>query len=175
MIVLMIVLLLMLALLLPVSFRLEAQHNGKTAWRATVKYAFLSRTWQSGRKASGSASRQPRGRSRLSIIRQADKARKFLLRHIRLNALDALILLHTGDAANSSLLAGSLQGIMNIPALPRNRVRIRILPDFFRGRTIWQARCIFHIRLGIILLTMLMLLASRLQQKARTAYGTSHW
>ena len=77
--------------------------------------------------------------------------------------------------AGAALLSGGLQGIMNIPALPQNKVRIRILPDFFRGRTTWQARCIFHFRLGIILLTMLMLLASRLQRKARTAYGTSHW
>ena len=174
MIALLIVLLLMLAFLLPVTFQIDAKHDGTTAYRVLIRYLFFTRKWHSGRK-SRSSSKPRHGRNLLSRLREAAHISRFVRRHIHLEALDALVLLHTGDAAGSALLSGGLQGILNTPALPRSKVHIRILPDFFRGRTIWQTRCIFHFRLGIILLTMLMLLVSRLQQKARTAYGTSHW
>ena len=164
----------LLALLLPVTFRITAQHDEKTSYHVTINYLFFRRTWPSGKKNGGKPQPQ-KGRNLLSRLRETAQLSRFVRRHIHLEALDALVLLHTGDAAGSALLSGGLQGILNIPALPRNKVHIRVLPDFFRGRTTWQARCIFHFRLGIILLTMLMLLASRLQRKARTAYGTSHW
>ncbi len=168
------IVLLPIMLLLPVTFRITAQHDENTSYHVTINYLLFRRTWPSGQKSGGSP-RPKHGQNLLSRLRKAAQVSRFVRRHIHLEALDALVLLHTGDAAGSALLSGGLQGIMNIPALPRNKVRVRILPDFFRGRTTWQARCIFHFRLGIILLTMLMLLASRLQRKARTAYGTSHW
>ena len=174
MVVLLPVLLMLFVLLLPVTFRITAKHDGRTVYHITVSYLFFYRTWPSD-KRSGSTPKPRHGQNLLSRLREAAQVNRFVRRHIHLEALDALILLHTGDAAGSALLSGGLQGILNIPALPRNKVHIRVLPDFFRGRTTWQARCIFHFRLGIILLTMLMLLASRLQRKARTAYGTSHW
>ena len=174
MVVFLILVPLLLALLLPVTFRLTATYDGKTEYHVTVNYLFFRRSWPAGKK-SGNSPRPKNGQNLLSRLREAARVSRFVRRHIRLEALDALVLLHTGDAAGSALLSGGLQGIMSIPTLPQNKMRIRVLPDFFRGRTIWQARCIFHFRLGIILLTMLMLLASRLQRKARTAYGTSHW
>ena len=174
MVILLPVLLMPLVLLLPVTFLVTAMHDEKTSYRVTINYLFFRKTWPSGKK-NGSKPKPRHGQNLLSRLREAAEVNRFVRQHIHLEALDALIILNAGDAAVCSLLSGGLQGIMNIPALPRKKVHIRILPDFFRGRTTWQARCIFRLRLGIILLTMLMLLASRLQRKARTGYGTSHW
>nr|MBR4281137.1 hypothetical protein [Clostridia bacterium] len=174
MIILLIGLLSLYALFMPVTFRIEVHHAGKTAYRVIMKYTFVTKTWQSGPQKS-SKPRRKENRSLLSILRQEAKARIFIRRHIRLDRLDSLIILHAGDAARTSLLSGGLQGLANILSLQRQEVRIHVIPDFFRGYTTVQTLCIIHVRLGIILLTMLMLLASRLQRKARTAYGTSHW
>ena len=167
-------LLFLFSLLLPVTFRIEVYHTGKTTYRVIMKYALIKKTWQSGPQRS-SKPRHKERRSLLGILRQEAKARRFVRRHIRLDRLDALIILHTGDAAWTSLLSGGLQGLANLASLQHQKVRIRVIPDFFRGYTTVQSLCIIHVRLGIILLTMLMLLVSRLQQKARTVYGTSHW
>ena len=162
-----------LALMFPVTFRIEVQHGGSTTYRIVMQYALLRKTRQSGGSKPAQSGGQEEPSLLRSLLREA-KARQFIRRHIQLETLDALILLHTGDAARTSLLAGGLQGLA-APAAARRNVRIRVLPDFFRGRTTLQARCILRVRMGILLLTMLMLLASRLQRKARTAYGTSHW
>ena len=174
MVFLLIVLLILLSLLLPITFRIGVQHAGKTSCRVTMQYAFLKKVWQSGESKSGTP-RRKECRSLLGILRQEAKARQFVRRHIHLDNLDALILLHTGDAALTALLSGGLQGLAALPLAQRRKAHIHVMPDFFRGYSSVQARCIIHIRAGIMLLTMLMLLASRLQRKARTAYGTSHW
>ncbi len=167
-------LLLLEAMLLPDTFRADVRRHGSTWFRVTARYAFFTRTWQSGAPAPTQARRQ-HGRRLLFALRQAEAAQRFLLRHVQLDRLDACILLRTEDAARTSLLAGALQGLAYLPAVQRRHVRIRVLPDFFRPHSTLQTRCIIHVRMGTILLTMLMLLAFRLRQKARTAYGTSHW
>ncbi len=167
-------LLLLESLLLPLTLRLEARHQERTALRAQLQYAFLRSTWPSRRKTT-SGKRLHRGSRLFSALRSSAQARRFFLRHIRLERLDALILLHTGDAAQTSLTTGVLIGLACIPAAVRNNVHIRILPDYFSPHTTLQARCIVRLRLGTLLLTMLMLLGLRLQQKVRTSHGTSHW
>lgn len=167
-------LLMLEAMLLPVTFRADVRRHGRTWYCITAQYAFFVRTWQSGDPAPTQTSRQRRRRL-LSALRQAESARRFLLRHVHLDRLDACLLLRTEDAARTSLLSGLLTGLAHIPAMQRRQVRIRVWPDFFRPHSTLQARCIIRLRMGTILLTMLMLLAFRLRQKARTAYGTSHW
>ena len=167
-------LLMLLPLLLDVTLCTEVVHRGTTHSRTTLRYACFTRTWRSGEQ-SRSRSRTQHRKALLHALRQSVVVRRFLHRNIRLHKLDALILLHTGDAAHSALISGALQGLTSIHTVKRRNVRIRILPDFFRGQTTVQARSIIRIRLGILIVTMLMLLALRLQQKARTAYGTSHW
>ena len=174
MLALLVLLLLLLPLLLDVTLCTEVLHSGESASRTTLRYACFTRTWKSGEQA-GSATRMQRRKALLHALRRSGAVRRFLWRHIRLNRLDVLVLLHAGDAAHAALLTGGLQALASLPSIHRHKVHIRILPDFFRGRTTVQARSIIRFRLGILIVTMLMLLALRLQQKARIAYGTSHW
>ena len=168
------ILLLPLPLLMHVTVCAQVVHRGTTQFRFTWRYACFTRTWRSGQQPRRFSSAKHR-QLIFSAFRHSDMARRFLRRHLHLKRLDALILLHTGDAALTALLSSSLQGLARLPARQRKSVCISVLPDFFQGRTTVQARCIIRVRMGIILLTMLMLLALRLQRKARTAYGTSHW
>ena len=175
------ILLLTTACFLPVILHADVYYHEHTRARIIVQFMLLRKEWRiSGLPGAAAQFRQSRSRLLLSALRRADKARGFLLRHIHLDRLDALILLHTGDAAHSSLLSGGLQGALAcIPATHRKAVRIRVLPEFFRVHSTLQARCIIRIRLGTIILTAMMLLAAYIRQrhvqKARHAYGTSHW
>ena len=162
------------ALMLPVTFRIGIRHTGRTEVRITMKYAFITKVWQSGKHKTGSKHSKGSG-GLLGILRHAAGTRRFIRRHIHLDTLDVLVLLHTGDAARTAVLSGSLQSLANIPALRRRNIRIYVYPDFFRGYHTLQIRCILRVRLGILILTILMLSASRLQQKVRTAYGTPNW
>ena len=162
-------------LLLPLTLQADLLHQGRTQYRVVLQYAFLRRTWPAKGGVPGEA-RLRRGSKLLTALRESKEARRFFLRHVHLDKLDALLLLHTGDAAATSLLTGSARAILCcIPPLHRRQVRIRVLPDFFRAHSTVQVRCIIRLTLGTLLLTMLRLLALRLRQKARTAYGTSHW
>lgn len=169
------------ACFLPMTIQADVHHHDQTQARIIAQYTLLAKEWRiSGLPGAAAQFRQSRSRLLLDALIRADKARKFLLHHIHLDRLDALILLHTGDAARSSLLSGGLQGALTcIPAAQRKAVRIRVLPEFFRAHSTVQARCIIRIRLGTLILTAMMLLAAyfrqRRVQKARHAYGTSHW
>ena len=168
------ILLIPFALLMHVTVCVQVVHSGTTKSRITWRYACFTSTWQSGQQSKRRTI--PRHRQLiLGAFRHADRARRFLRQHIHLDRLDALILLHTGNAALTALLAEGLQSVACLPACRQKSVNIRILPDFFHGQTKVHAQCIIRVRMGIILLTMLMLLAQRLQRKARTAHGTSHW
>lgn len=141
----------------------------------------LTRTVSYGTKSIGpSQFRQSRSSIIADTLRRADKARHFLLTHIHLERLDGLVLLRTEDAAASSLLSGTLQGVLGcIPAVRRRNVRIRVLPEFFRAHSTVKARCIIRFRLGTIILTAWMLLAAYMRQQRLTEseameYGTSH-
>lgn len=124
--------------------------------------------------------RQGRGRSIVRALLSSDKARQFLLSHIRVDRLDSLILLRTEAASHTALLSGFIQGLLAcIPVFRRRNVRIRVLPDFFRPHSTVKARCIIRFRLGTIILTAWMLLAAHLRQRRLTeseamTYGSSH-
>lgn len=175
------ILLLTYACFLPMTLQADVHHHGQTQARIIIKYTLLTKEWRiSGLPGATAQFHQSRSRLLLNALRRADRARGFLLHHTHLDRLDALILLHTGDAARSALLSGGLQGALTcIPATRRKAVRIRVLPEFFRAHSTLQARCIIRIRLGTLILTVMMLLAAyirqRRMQKARHAYGTSHW
>lgn len=141
----------------------------------------LNRTDAHGTKVVSPAQfRQSRSRIIADTFRRADKARYFLLTHLRLERLDGRILLRTEDAAASALLSGAVQSVLGcIPAVRRHNVRIRVLPEFFRAHSTVNARCIIRFRLGTIILTAWMLLAAYIRQQRLTEseameYGTSH-
>lgn len=174
-------LLMMYACFLPVTIRVDASHHAQTRMRFAARYALLTKEWRfSGLPGAAAQFRQSRSRPLLDALRRADKARNFLLRHVHLDTLTALILLRTQDAARSALLTGTVRSVLAcIPAARRRGVCIRVLPEFFRPHSTVMARCIIRIRLGTIILTAMMLLIAYIreqrQQKARHAYGTSHW
>ncbi|MBE5809408.1 MAG: DUF2953 domain-containing protein [Clostridiales bacterium] len=175
MLLLLAVLLLLEVLLLPLTLQADLRHQGSTKVRVMLKYAFLRHTWPSANQSPGEK-RLHRGSKLFTALRESAEARRFFLRHIHLDRLDALLLLRAGDAAATSLLTGSLRGLLCcIPQLHRRHIRIRVQPDFFRPHSTIQLHCIIRLTLGTLLLTILRLLAFRLRQKARTAYGTSHW
>ncbi len=132
------------------------------------------------RPLDGAQLRQSRGLAVAGTLRRADKARGFLLKHLHLDRLDALVLLRTEDAARSALLSGTVQSILRcIPALHRHHVRLCVLPEFFRAHSTVNVRCIIRFRLGTIILTAGMLLLAwfreqHLTESEETAYGTSH-
>ena len=168
-------LLIFIMLRLPLTLQADLCYQGFAQVRVSMKYAFIRHTWPSKEKP-GSSRRRRRGSRLFSALRESPEVRKFFLRHVRLERLDALLLLRTDDAAATALLTGGLRNLLwCIPPLHRRNIRIRVLPDFFRPHTTIQGRCIIRLSLGTLLLTMLRLLAFRLRQKARTAYGTSHW
>lgn len=160
MLVLLAVLALGCACFLPVTIQADVYHYAATQARITARLVCFTKTWRiSG--LSGAAVRLRRSRSRmlLDLLRRADGARRFLLRHAHLDRLDALVLLRTEDAARTAILSGTAQSIPAfIPAARRNGVRIRVLPEFFRAHSTVSARCIIRIRLGTIIVTATMLL-----------------
>ncbi|MBQ8556329.1 MAG: DUF2953 domain-containing protein [Clostridia bacterium] len=105
----------------------------------------------------------------LGALRRADKARSFLLRHIQLRSLDALVQLRTGDAARTAILTGALRSACCLLPSPwQRRMHLRIVPEFFREHSTLQTRCILFFRLGTIIITTAMVLAAYLTQPAPT-------
>lgn len=177
-------LLLFYAAFLEVQFQADLRHADTTQGRIVIRIAGFHKTWRlillrtpQGHRLllADSNGVQPlnpdrlaQGRSRLmlALFRRADRARKFLLRRIQLDRLDALVLLRTADAARSAVLSGTLQGILAcIPATHRKGLRIRMLPEFFRAHSTVNARCIIRIRLGTIILTAMMLLMAYFREQ----------
>lgn len=191
-------LLIVYACFLELTLQADLHHDGQTQMQVVLGLGGIHRTWRFSllNTAEGhrlvlqdshgqhpvhpARIRESRGSILFGALQRADRARRYLLRRIRLDSLDALLLLRTGDAARSALLSGAVQSVLScIPAARRRQVRIRVLPEFFREHATLQARCIIRLRLGTLLLTGLMLLAAafreRQQMKARQYYGTSHW
>lgn len=165
------------AALLTVTIQADVHHFETTGARIQLRVAGVHKTWrltllrtaqghrlvlageQGVRPLDAGQLRQSRGSMLLDALLRADKARRFLLRHTRLDQLDGLLLLRTPDAARSALWAGTLQGLLGcIPPARRRHVRLRVLPEFFRAHTTLSARCIIRFRLGTILITASLLL-----------------
>lgn len=164
-------------LLLPVTLRVDGAHETVTRLDVTLRYVKVLIRWRltdmpGGRRlvrldTDGTplpVRPHPQRRHRIGLmlrtLARADHARRFLLRHLRLQALDGLVSLHTEDAAHTALLSGGMDALARLPRLFRSRIRLRVLPDFFRGDTRWQLRCIIRPRLGTLIITALMLLAA---------------
>lgn len=181
------VLLMLLALYaacLMITFKVDVHHFDVTRARVRLHIAGIHKTWQlillrtaqghrlvltdegGIRPVNTGQLRQSRGAVLLDALRRADKARSFLLRHVIVDGLDGLILLRTEDAARSAILTGGLRALLcAIPAVRRRKVRIRVLPDFFRAHSTVDARCIIRVRVGTIILTAGMLFLAYLREQ----------
>ena len=178
------VLLLAYAALLKVHIQADLRHAETTQGRVVIRMAGLHKTKQlillstpQGHRLllADSKGIQPlntdrfahgRTRALFALFRRADKVRRFLLRRVHLDRLDALVLLRTEDAAHTAFLSGTFQGFLAcIPAAHRNGVRVRVLPEFFRAHSTVNARCIIHLRLGTIILTATMLLMAYFREQ----------
>lgn len=171
-------------LLLPIRVTVDMHHGARRLLRLHVKAAGLTRQWvleavrQAGggtrliRHKDGTAHPLPTDDSRARAVdslmrtfRHSKAVRRFLRRHIHPERLDAQVLLHTGSAAATALLTGAVR---TAAALLQGRwrevARMRILPDFLHERTTVQARCIFSLRLGTLLITSVLLLAEHAAQ-----------
>lgn len=101
----------------------------------------------------------------LKLLWDARRARRFLLQHIHPRQADALLLLHTSSAAATALLTGVARLLPAwLPIQWRKVARIRVQPDFLLDHSTLQARCIFSLRLGTILITACLLLAEHAAQ-----------
>ncbi len=184
MLVLLLVLLAGYALMTELQLQFDLQHFDKTRAKVVLQAAGLHREWRFELVRTPRGHRllrqdkkgvhqvgltqfeESRGASVLDAIARADKARRFLLRHLHLIRLDALVLLRTDDAGGSAILSGVAQGVLAcLPAARRENVRLQVWPEFFRPHTTVQGRCILRIHLGTLLLTGVMLLAAHLRQQ----------
>lgn len=150
----MLVLLFYLLFIAPVRLTLTLDGGfsiGLTIWG-------LGRTWQPDMKP-GPENRSPQQFMRmLGTVLRTDKARKFLLRSVRLVSLHALIRLGLSDAARTAAVTGALRQLTRL--LPQ-QADVRIQPDFIHPTRI-QARCILFFHLGTIIITAAMVLTAYL-------------
>lgn len=111
------------------------------------------------------------------ILHGSRRARKFLMAHTHAVQIDAQLLLHTPSAAATALLTGAVHTALRlIPSQWRRVSRIRILPDFLRDRSTLQARCIFRLCMGTLLITAGLLLtdlaAQVINREAHSIWNT---
>lgn len=170
--------------LLPLRITADVHHGTRRLMRLQVSAAVLTHQWvleavrqpgggtQLVRHKDGSShpistddSRARTAGSLMKTLRHSKAVRRFLRRHIHPERLDAQVLLHTGNAAGTALLTGAVR---TAAALLQGRwrqvARMRILPDFLHERTTIQARCIFSLRLGTLIITSVLLLAEHAAQ-----------
>lgn len=179
-----IVLLIFAGMFIPLRVTADVHHGARRLMRLHISAAGLHREWVA------EAVRGPEGRqlmiarkgrmprtfsppslnastadSLTSMLRESRPARRFLLRHTHAEQLDMQLLLHTSSAASTALMTGAVQlAVQILPAHWRGKVRLRVLPDFLRDHSTLQARCIFRLCVGTILITASLLLASHAAQ-----------
>lgn len=123
---------------IPVKFALVVRisnHPGFGAGAAAFEGRFALR--RAGKRARGEKKHLPWKReekklARLDALPAALKAGRYLLRHLRLEALRARGRLSAGDAAQTALLCGcasALEGAL-APCAPPGAVRLALQPDF---------------------------------------------
>ncbi|MBR4081698.1 MAG: hypothetical protein IKK21_07955 [Clostridia bacterium] len=101
----------------------------------------------------------------LGTLLRTDKARRWLPRVIHLERLDALFSPGMQDASLTALVSGLTAGLAAfVSRRHRQRIRLRVQPDFFTGRTSLQARCIIFFHLGSLLPAAAMVLAAALME-----------
>jgi len=100
-----------------------------------------------------------RGMILLGAFLRSNHARRFVVHHIYLEKLHASVQLALSDAAKTATLTGLISGLASmIPCQYRDRVRIRVIPDFFHDHITASSRCILFFHLGTLLITAAMML-----------------
>lgn len=186
---LLIALMLLTLLSAPIRVQADLYHADETLGRIRVTIACLAHTWRlklvrtpgghqliAADDAGSEHALTPesmQGSPAERMLRSlwgSGNPRRYLLRHIHLERLDAALRLHSSDAALSALLTGFIRSLTAfIPHEWRKRTRLRVTPEFVRERSLLQARCILHFKLGTIIITAGMLLASIASQHAPKA------
>lgn len=174
-------------LLLPLRVQSDIHHGERRLMRLTVTWAGITRTWHfesrqgaQGRellvsggvfRRSGQRVIHPGKRHRnalkkaLYALKENKPARQYLRRHVRTEQLDVQILLHTRAAAGTALATGALRVFYSfLTADALRKIRVRILPDFLRDHSTLQARCIFSLRPGTLLITAALFFFARISQ-----------
>lgn len=106
----------------------------------------------------------------LNDLRGTGETRHFLVRHIRLEALEAGLRISTQDAACTALLCGGVQTALTLlPRSWRAAAKLSVQPDFQERGTAGKARCIFSFRLGTIAAAAILLLTDRTARRRRDA------
>ena len=174
-------LLLLLALITPVTLRLDVRYVRSLDLLAAIRVWGLGpdlrfrveKTTQGHRLfrvdkrgglrpvRSASASSTPPAHTILRALLRGDRARRLLLRGVSLRQLDIALTVSLGNAARTALTAGTVQSLWRaLPARWRRMARLQVRPDFLNGQGGAQARCMVFFHLGTLLLTAVMLLMS---------------
>ena len=161
---------------LPVTFALEALYLRHAKVTLTLRLPLYRHTFslydggsQPPRRNKASADGGPGALFGLKVFLRADHARKFLLRHTRLEELTLRLRLSLSDAARTASVTGLIRGLTAaVPPDLRRRVAVTVQPDFLSGQTAALGRCIVRVRLGTLLITGFMAaLALAMQRRAQ--------
>lgn len=148
---------------IPVKFALVvriADAPGFGAGAAAFEGRFALR--RAGKRARGEKKHLPwrkgeRKIARTDALPAALKAARYLMRHLRLEALRAWGSLSAGDAAQTALIcgcAGALEGALS-PCVPPGTVRLALQPDFSGGGNDLTLCGMVSLRAGHIILAAL--------------------
>lgn len=105
------------------------------------------------------------GKRLLQSLRKDPAIRRYLFRRIRRFRLSAEIVVHADHAASTAMVAGILHIISLLAHIYTDKVAARILPGFTSQRTCINARCIFSLRVGTLLITTFMMLLDSVRQQ----------
>lgn len=106
----------------------------------------------------------------LGAFLRADKARRLLLRHIRLIDLTAQLHLGLSGAASTAVITGLVRALTAfLPPDMRSRVHLSLQPDFLALHSSGYVRCMVSLRVGILLITGGMALTAWLLEKREHA------
>ncbi len=150
----MLVLFLFLLFAAPVKLTLLWQHGLEVRLQVWGVKVFR----RAQKAAPGQGEARLRGMRLPGTVLRADKARRFLFRHVRFLRLQALISPGLQDAAKTALVTGFLRQLA--ACLPPS-ADVRVQPNFI-GPTRVQARCILFFHLGTIIIAAGMVLAAYL-------------
>ena len=178
---------------MPLRATIDVHRRERTLLRLHLHYGIVQRQWRlevlhtpQGRQLRTRQSdgqwrpaRLPtsHGKRWLQFLRKEKRARRFLLRRIHVDRLDAQLLLHLPSASSTALLTGAARNAAALlPVKWRSRLRLAIRPDFLYDRTTLNVRCILHIRPGTLFITAgLMLWAWARQQIHHAREALPKW
>lgn len=162
---------------LPITFALRVERLERIQASLTVKALVLRHTFalrgsQASKGKKADASRLSGGEGALfwfKVFGRADHARRFLLKHIRLEEATLRLRLGLADAARTASVTGLIRCLsVAVPPALRRRVTVLAQPDFLSDQVAVSARCIVRVRLGTLLITGFMAaLAFAMQRSAQ--------